>query len=275
MNYITDKPIERVDQDCLGRASFSKQLGESLYQYSERDGLVIGLYGKWGTGKTSVINMALTELETLSTDSLNKPVIVRFSPWNYSDKNNLIGLFFHCLISKIDSLKDNSELKMTVGKALSDYAGALDALALIPLVGPGVAAILKALAQGVGENLLQEADLDKTKTKLEEALASINNKIIVVIDDIDRLTNSQIRDIFQLVKQVADFPNVIYILSMDRDVVRSALSEVHKIDGDEYLEKIIQVPFELPDIHKDKIKGIFFDKLNHIISELPGNVRLV
>ena len=40
------------------------------------------------------------------------------------------------------------------------------------------------------------------------------------------------------VSEVADFPNVVYVLVMDREIVRSALSEVHNIDGNEYLEKL-------------------------------------
>lgn len=99
-----------------------------------------------------------------------------------------------------------------------------------------------------------------------------NKKILIVIDDIDRLTNSQIRDIFQLVKQVADFPNVIYILAMDREIVRSALSEVHNIDGNECLEKIIQIPFEIPELRRTKLHEIFFAKLDQIIREFPGVV---
>lgn len=53
MNYSTDKPIDSCEQDLLGRSSFSKQLGKAIYDYKGKDGLVIGLYGKWGSGKRS------------------------------------------------------------------------------------------------------------------------------------------------------------------------------------------------------------------------------
>lgn len=272
MDYSTDRPIETGDQDLLGRASFSKQLGKAIYEYNGKDGLVIGLFGRWGTGKTSVINMAASEIETLAANDENKPLIMRFAPWNYSDKNNLISMFFQNLKSKIE-VQDNEELKKKVGKALSDYSGAFDALSVVPLVGSGLAAVLKTLAQTQGTNLMQEADLDKTRAILETALIETKKKIIIIIDDIDRLTNSQIRDVFQLVKQVADFPNVIYVLAMDREVVRSALTAVHNIDGNEYLEKIIQVPFELPELKKSKLHNIFFTKLDQIIQALPQKVE--
>ncbi|MBQ6654120.1 MAG: AAA family ATPase [Erysipelotrichaceae bacterium] len=268
MNYNTDRPINRCDQDLLGRSPFAKQLGNAIFEYNGNDGLVIGIYGKWGTGKTSVINMAISELDNLSSNKDNRPITMRFAPWNYSDKDNLIRIFFKNLKDTIN-FQDNEELKKKVGKALNDYADALDAISVVPIVGPGVAALLKTITHAQGKKLMQGASLDKTREKLEKALRETNKKIIIVIDDIDRLTNSQIRDIFQLVKQVADFPNVIYLLSMDRDVVRSALSEVHNIDGDEYLEKIIQIPFELPELRKAKLHEIFFVKLDQIIQELP------
>lgn len=271
MNYSTDRPIETGEQDLLGRASFSKQLGKAMYEYNGKDGLVIGLFGKWGTGKTSVINMAVNEITELAKNNENRPIIMKFAPWNYSDKDNLISMFFQSLKNKIN-VQDNEELKNKVGKALSDYAGAFDALALVPVVGSGVAAILKTLAQAEGTSLMECADLDETKEILEKALIKAGKKIIIVIDDIDRLANSQIRDVFQLVKQVADFPNVIYLLAMDREVVRRALTDVHNIDGNEYLEKIIQVPFELPELKKSKLHNIFLNKLDQIINDFSDKV---
>ena len=94
-------------------------------------------------------------------------------------------------------------------------------------MSPKVVEIIKAIAKGQGEQLEDTPDLDKSRKILEKELIKINRKIIVIIDDIDRLTNIQIRDIFQLVKQVADFPNVIYVLVMDRNVVERALNVVH------------------------------------------------
>lgn len=272
MNYSTDRPIDTCEQDLLGRASFSKQLGRAIYDYNEKDGLVIGLYGKWGSGKTSVINMAVNEMITLAKQENNMPLVMKFAPWNYSDKDNLISIFFQSLKNKIE-LQDNEELKKEVGKALNDYAGAFDALSLIPIVGSGVAAILKTVAQAQGTNLMQGADLEKTKELLESALVEVNKKIVIIIDDIDRLTNSQIRDVFQLVKQVADFPNIIYILAMDREVVRRALQEVHNVDGNEYLQKIIQVPFEIPELRKSKLNSIFFSRLDEVVKEISDKIK--
>lgn len=271
MDYNSDRPIETVDQDLLGRSTFSKQLAEAIYKYSGKDGLVIGLFGKWGTGKTSILNIVVNEINILAKGSGDKPIIVKFSPWNYTDKDNLISLFFRVLKNKLYIDKDE-EKREKIGKALTDYSDALDALSLVPMVGSGLAILLKTIAKAQGAELSKEVDLDVTRNHLEEVLSESQQKIIVIIDDIDRLTNSQIRDIFQLVKQVGNFPNIIYVLSMDRNVVCRALEEVHNIDGSEYLEKIVQIPFEIPALMKPKIREIFLAKLNDTIKDLFDDI---
>lgn len=272
MNYSADKPIVSKDEDLLGRSTFSNKLAKAIYEYNDDSGLVIGLFGKWGTGKTSVINMAEEELLKLSEMNENKPLIVKFSPWNYSDQDNLISLFFHSLNNKLDR-EENRELKNKVGNVFKDYSDVLDATKSIPFIGPA-AQILKVILEAQGDKLLKVPDLEESKEELKKALLKISSKIVVVIDDIDRLNNSQIRDIFQLVKQVGDFPNVIYVLLMDREVVSSALKEVHNIDGNEYLDKIIQVPFEIPDISKEKLYSILQKKIKNVYENLPIKVKI-
>ena len=273
MNYSADKPIVSKEGDLLGRSTFSNKLAKAIYEYNDDSGLVIGLFGKWGTGKTSVINMAEEELLRLSKTDDNKPLIVKFSPWNYSDQDNLISLFFHSLNNKIQN-SGNKKIKDTLGNLFKNYSDAVDGLAVIPTIGPVLAPVLKTLLKVTGDNFTKAPDLDESKEKLKKALLEISSKIVVVIDDIDRLNNSQIRDIFQLVKQVGDFPNVIYVLLMDREVVSSALKEVHNIDGNEYLDKIIQVPFEIPDISKEKLYSILQKKIKNVYENLPIKVKI-
>ena len=273
MNYNADKPIKTDSEDLLGRSFFSKQLAKALYECDARDGLVIGLFGEWGSGKTSVLNMTMNEIKNLGEEFENKPLIVMFSPWNYSDKDNLISLFFRNLINHLDT-PSNNKIKTKIGKVLTDYADCLDALSVLSPLGGILVNILKPIVKTQGANLMEVPNLDSTKEKLETKLKESNQKIIVVIDDIDRLTNSQIRDIFHLAKQVGNFPNIVYILSMDREIVCRALKEIHNIDGHEYLEKIIQIPFEVPQMHKGKVRDYLLNQLNQIIREIAGEVKL-
>ena len=291
MSYVADKPIEKADEDLLGRSDFAKQFGKSICEYDSKDGLVIGLYGKWGSGKTSIINMAISEIPVVEAqkienekwysrvykrikkiftsqkteeDQNHNPIIIRFSPWNYSDKNNLISLFFHELKNKLGVTK-GEENKGKIGKAISQYSDIIDVLLFIPVVGPAIAPILKTTFKAAGAKLMETPSLNDAKEKLCEALEDFNHKIIVFIDDIDRLTTPQIKDIFQLVKQVGDFPNIIYVLTMDREIVCNALSEYHNIDGDDYLKKIVQVSFEVPEIDRSLLPEILKGRLSKVI----------
>lgn len=291
MSYVADKPIEKADEDLLGRSDFAKQFGKSICEYDSKDGLVIGLYGKWGSGKTSIINMAISEIPVVEAqkienekwysrvykrikkiftsqkteeDQNHNPIIIKFSPWNYSDKNNLISLFFYELKNKLVVAKDE-ENKEKMGKAISQYSDIIDVLSFIPVAGPAIAPILKTISKSKGAKLMQAPSLYEAKEKLCKALEDFNHKIIVFIDDIDRLTTPQIKDIFQLVKQVGDFPNIIYVLTMDREIVCNALSEYHNIDGDEYLKKIVQVSFEVPEIDRSLLPEILKGRLSKFI----------
>ena len=273
MNYYTDRAINKVEEDLLGRSSFSQHLGQAIYDYKGQESLVIGLYGKWGTGKTSIANMALSTIDEISKEDDEKPIIVRFAPWNYSDKDNLIGQYFDLLKMKLDLVK-NEKIKSKIGKALNDYSSIFDITALIPGCGAIIAPVAKTAAKVGGDMLSKSIDLTTSKMQLEEGLRELKQKIIVLIDDIDRLSNSQIRDIFQLVKQVGDLPNIIYVLVMDRDVVKRALSEVHNFDGNEYLEKIIQIPFEIPELRKSKLQEILIHKLNSVINDTSQEIEI-
>lgn len=99
------------------------------------------------------------------------------------------------------------------------------------------------------------------KKKIEEQLKKLDTKFLIVIDDIDRLNSNEICQIFQLVKAVADFRNTIYLLSFDRETVKEALEKGHVTDGNKYLEKIIQIPFEIPMAPTSKVKEIFSEEV--------------
>lgn len=77
-----------------------------------------------------------------------------------------------------------------------------------------------------------------------------------------------------MIKKVADLPNTIYLLAMDKEIVSKALSEVQNIDGNEYLEKIIQVPFEIPKIRESSIYEIFLRKLNKIVYYINPSISV-
>ena len=268
--FYSEKPIISKNEDLLGRKKVANDLAKEIEHYKNKDSLTIGIVGKWGSGKTSFINMVLESFK-----GNNNYIVIKFNPWNISSRKQLISDFFLQLSNNIKKENESNEIIETIGKSLGTLSKFFKPLGLIPplsLLGT-IGDITEKASGFINEYLeAEKEDLETLKSNINQELEDLDKKILIVIDDIDRLSNSQIRDIFQLVKQVGDFPNIIYVLSMDRDVVCRALNEVHDINGKEYLEKIIQVPFEIPEIKKANLKKIFLSKINQVLKEIPGEI---
>jgi predicted KAP-like P-loop ATPase len=274
--FKPDQPIKSHKDDKLDRFSFAQSLGNAILNYKEKDSIVIGLFGAWGSGKTSIINMALEHIDLFSKNKNDdeKPIVIKFNPWNYSDQNQLVTQFFKQL-SIVLRRPDHASDAKKAGEQLETYAKFFEPFALIPTVGP-FARILSVLIKNIGSATrswgdLKSNDLNAIRSELNELLGKQPHKIIVVIDDIDRLNNTEIRQIFQLIKSLGNFPNTIYLLAFDMNVVKNALEKVQECSGIEYLEKVVQIPFEIPLISKQEVERLLFSKLDELIKDLPEN----
>ena len=274
--FKPDRPIEATKDDLLGRAEFSRSFGQAILAYDEKDSIVTALYGDWGSGKSSVINMALEYIDGQARNKRKdeKPIIVKFNPWNYSDQSHLVALFFKELSFALRREDYGDEAKK-VGEKLEAYANFFTPLALIPDPTVNMLSLLSfGVFSGVGKaakawGAAYSKDLEATRNELNKLLGKQKRKIVILIDDIDRLNNDDIRQIFQLVKMLGDFPNTIYILAFDRSVVVKALEKVQEGSGDDYLEKIVQFPVELPPVSKLELEKLLFSLLNELIKEIP------
>ena len=266
--FNSDKPITKIEDDVLNRGNFSKQLAHAILAYTKTDNFVISLCGRWGSGKTSILNMVLDEIEkNVQPNTDDTPIIVKFNPWNYSDSSQLINQFFEVMLATLKSKCGGEKFKV-LGNILEKYSSLFNYTQYIPVVGSFVAPLsesMKSMGESMKEKFEEMNSIDAQKDAVTKALLDQNHKFIVVIDDIDRLNNSQIRAIFQLINTVAGFPNMIYLLSFDREVVTRALQEEQNCNGEEYLEKIIQVPFDIPEANLDLVSNIFIEKVEKII----------
>lgn len=258
-----DLPITKSDDDTLNRGSFAKSLAQVLLQYFFSSSFTIGLYGEWGSGKTSLLNMVLETVESVD----NSTVILRFNPWLCSDPKQLITQFFKQMAAAIKIKRPAAD---HAWELIDQYADIFDAANLIPGAGSALAAAGKTLAKEAKKRVEQRTnDLQGNKDQIIEKMTEENLKIVVSIDDIDRLSEEEIIAVFQLVKALADFPNTVYLLAFDYDVVVRALSKVQHGDGREYLEKVIQVPFEIPAPSMASIHNSLFSKLKAILGDIP------
>lgn len=260
-----DLPITKSSDDRLNRESFAESLANVLLQSSFPTSFTVGLYGSWGSGKTSLLNMVIEQVESQSSDV----IILRFNPWLCSDPKQLITQFFKQMASAIKIKKPAAD---TVCELVDQYADIFDAASLIPYAGTALAAVGKAFTNKARNRINRKNnDMQEKKDELIRTMVAANLKIIVSIDDIDRLSEEEIIAVFQLVKALADFPNAVYLLAFDYDVVVHALGTVQHGDGREYLEKVIQVPFEIPAPSMASIHDALFSKLNGILGDIPKN----
>lgn len=268
--FNSDNPITLRSEDLLERDSFCKQFAKSILRYQDVETLTIGLLGKWGSGKTSIINLTLQHIDNEFVDEpKRKPIIIKFNPWNFSDQNNLILQFFRILSINLKR-KEYGKILNKTGEIIEVYSDYLEPI-VFPLSGiPGLSKIVKYLGRTFKISGANKAgDLEKIKESIINKLKLSDKKIIIIVDDIDRLYNSEIKQIFQLVKSLADFPNLIYVLSFDKEIVCNALNEVQNGNGSKYVDKIIQVPIDVPLTQKADVYNLLNNELNKILKDIP------
>ena len=111
--FNSDKPITKIEDDVLNRGNFSKQLAHAILAYTKTDNFVISLCGRWGSGKTSILNMVLDEIEkNVQPNTDDAPIIVKFNPWNYSDSSQLINQFFGVMLATLKSKCGGEKFKV-------------------------------------------------------------------------------------------------------------------------------------------------------------------
>lgn len=266
-NIKVDRPIKCKNDDLFNRQHIANTLTKTIKNYKESDSISIGIIGDWGSGKTSFINMVLEDFE-----GDKNFIIINFNPWNISTRKQLISDFFTKLSAEIRRT-DSSKLYKKLSGDLKTLSYAFKPLKFIP----GLDAFASITSEAIGNisDALQktaemtEKNLDVTKEEINNKIKNIGKKIIIVIDDLDRLADTDIQEIFQLVRSIADFKNTMYILAYDNEIVTKALDKIQKDKGDRYIEKIVQVPIVLPKLNKHTLEDIFLKKIDNIGLKYP------
>lgn len=285
--YSSDRPIASKKHDVLERAKFAEQLANDLQSWDGNDSLVVALYGAWGSGKTSVKNMVLEANRRKHGTQLP---VVEFNPWQLSGTGNIPASFFRELgialqgnwaegdvekgAQKLNAYATSLSLAGTtahwVGKAMPWFG--VPAGPVFEAVGEGMKAAGAATKEGSAA-LKAKSDaklksLQEQKKAVAQLLGRLSQPLLVVIDDIDRLTTDEILQVFQVVKANADFPRLIYLLLFEREVVSNALNIVSGNKGNEFLEKIVQVGYHIPHASRNSVQKVLFNGLNvHLSNE--------
>nr|MDP9492642.1 P-loop NTPase fold protein [Thermoproteota archaeon] len=256
----------------------------------------IGIFGDWGTGKTTLINAVDKVLQT------DKDLIrIRLEPWRYKQEQfPLVSLLksiafalpaekqFQVLKQKLETSAINY-LKKTpdiLTSIISKYASEEDEIS---------DEMLDTFKRELNSKIQLIAELDRDTVYfdgLEEIKKELRNlrldnpafRIIVFVDDLDKCPPKRALEILELIRIFHDIEGFVYIIGISHDmIIKFSNIENNKmsIDGEHYIKKLIQIPITLPkwsnhdivNLVKDLIKkGMIHDKFKDVVEK---NIDLI
>lgn len=267
--FYSDNPVSNNREDKLYRRNFVNHVVSNLYKMKEEN-LTIGFYGKWGTGKTSIFNMIKKTIEN-DSDKKNEYLIFEFKPWYFGKDNHEIVVEF--LEQLLNEMKKSRGFDSQIEKNITKYSKAFSSVSLRI---PGITVNFKETYSLIEELFdAKSKNIKDLKDEVEESLRNSPKRIIVFIDDIDRLNKEEIQMVFRLVRLICDFPNITYIVALDEEIVAAALAELHGKDenfdakkiGRDYLEKFIQIPLYIPEADVYSMNYMLWSGIREILDE--------
>ncbi len=300
--FNPNRPRTHLDQDELGRKGFVRSVWRALRNHDASEAIVVSVQAPWGDGKTTLKEMVVNLEETEGKGE--KLLFVHFNPWEWAAQNQVTTAFFGELAKQIEECSGKG-----VGKRLMEalvgfvlQVPVIMRMAQFGLEGievwetpiepttAGVASSGAALFRKGNEALEKvgkpRAALSATNTpsvdafkvqvrdKFKEFKEKTGRNIVVFIDDIDRLSGDEIRQVLQLVKINADFPGLIFVLLFDKEYVERRLRRHFGSDAARFLEKIVQVELALPKASEDHLYGSFKSAVKDVLKKRPAYLAI-
>jgi len=253
--FVSDAPISDPAQDRFNRLWFAKRVARTISGRQDPSSLVIAIHGAWGDGKTTALNFIGRELRCFPNI-----IALPFNPWRFASERSLLNCFFTSLAKSLELNLSTSaeEAATTVGH----YGELVQRLSS----GAGLA------AEAVNEGLAA-IDIEEQKRRIAEILVQNQKKVVILIDDIDRLDEGTMHAVFRLAKLTADFDNAVYMLAFDAEIVASVIGERFTAStgkrsqaGRDFLEKIVQVPLNLPAVPAAALRKFAFESVTEALN---------
>ena len=233
-----------------GVVPFAQSIAESIRSIQGAVGTAIALNGSWGSGKSSIVNLIRQELESTNDQKL---VISDFKCWWYRGEEALALAFLqniHTLLIKAfgDKVKD---LIPSITHKLLQVTPAITS-AMVATGDPSTATAIAAasapgILKGIKNIFFNDKDtVEEVFIRLTQTLNNEEHRLLIIIDDIDRLNAEEAVAIFRMIKSVGRLPNVLYLLVFDRILAEEMIEKFYPSEGPRFLEKIIQASFEIP-----------------------------
>lgn len=238
-----DNPGSDPAEDKFNRWPFSKRLAQTIASFDTRNGApVFGIFGRWGYGKSTVLNYVKRELSTTHSE---KVMLFEFNPWLFTNQEELIAAFFFGLAERLERSLSSSVKE--AGQFVQKWSSALG---IFPF-GSGASKFAEQLGKELSAN-----SLSSQRERVFQMMRDAPRAVVVLIDDLDRLDRDEILTMLKLVRLNANFPRIIYVLSFDDEMVAKAVGGKYGGGpevGRQFLEKIVQYPYALPAVGHDRL----------------------
>lgn len=275
-HFLNENAITSWEEDIFIFEPYAKKIQNLIQNNSSNSNtLTIGIYGKWGEGKTSFMNLIREGID-IKKDNKKGILIYDFNPWRYSTEEEMLFDFFNGLAKTMMIAGDDNIKK--AGKRIVKLSNYLKAVKISATVGvPGIIGGKIQLSpdkivKQIGKEFQGEKmTIEKLSKEVNDFLLDADYKVAVFVDDLDRLDKDEIYTMLKLIKLNAHFKNFIYLLTLDQEHAAKAISKRYGEDikdGYQFLEKVINVPIQLPRIDNKDFSNYFKSKLESVFKNL-------
>ncbi|WP_320536651.1 P-loop NTPase fold protein [Pseudarthrobacter sp. IC2-21] len=224
----SDESLSKTD--IAGRSEFAKAVAARIDSCADGQGsTVFGLVGSWGSGKTTLLKDIVGQLDDWKS--------VWFSPWSVADVGSITAEFVSALseaFPKSPSVKDRLASYSRFGTPV---------LKMIPVVGDVMASVTTEAITALTKRPAWHSEFGA----LSEEIAGQHHRVLVIVDDVDRLDGDELRSLLRVVRLLGRFVNVHYLMAYDQATIETVLASAGaKGESSDFMEKIVQYPFEVP-----------------------------
>lgn len=257
----SDQPITGAAQDGFGRSGYARRAADLVANSRSQDeSAVFGLTGPWGSGKTSLINMILENLQAAHPEWK----IARFTPWSSADVPGLLSEFYASLAAALPPDRGNA-VKQSLAALLEIAAPTAK---LIPFAGDAASSAMVT----AGQALVRTAPWDAAFKKATEKLREVGVPLLVIADDVDRLQADELMALLKVVRLLGRFPGVQYLLAYDDETLTQTLAtawrtEIGSATAKKFMEKIVQYPLVVPPLLDHQLVERFDEGIDQVLDE--------
>lgn len=266
---ILDRREKDDDQKGKGKSKKSEDTED------RSEGFTIGIFGEWGSGKSSVLRAVRKRVEDKGHDQF---LIVDFEAWRYTDGKSLQVELLRSIATALDDreIEGAGTLKSL---AISILRTSTNAVASVSAIALGLKGVETAASEEVRQELrdagqqkkatddMGQTDLFALFDKFSKELAKRRLYVVVLVDDLDRCSPEGVSQIISTLNTLMDYRRFIFVVALDQSYIVKAITNAYALRdqdgerdeafGERFLEKVIQIPLSVPRIdYKDDLENL-------------------